>query len=123
MKLILNTQEAVLTCDVHFHHEMHFSLEQDYLSFFQPVSHFRHKFDKLGKTTPFTSHPPSPHLQELEAGKEVIDVRAEGFEGGVGHLHPHARDLALQDAHHHLLQVRGHHHQTLQHRKPGISVD
>ena len=71
----------------------------------------------------FTSHPPSPHLQELEAGEEVIDVGAKGFQGGVGHLHPHARDLALQDAQHHLLQVRGHHHQTLQQHKPRVSVD
>ena len=54
-----------------------------------------------------------PVLQELESRHEVVDVAAERLERRVRLLHPHAGNLALQDTQRHLLQVGGHHDQTL----------
>jgi len=56
------------------------------------------------------------YLEELQASQEVIDVGAEGLQGWVGALHPHAGNLALQNAHCDLFQHRGHNHQTLQNK-------
>ena len=58
--------------------------------------------------------PPSvTHLQELEPVQEVVDVGAQGLEGGVRSLGPHGGLLADQEVLTHCLQVGGHHHQPL----------
>ena len=53
------------------------------------------------------------HIEEFESGQQVIDVAAERLEGRVGFLLPQSWDLPLQDGVCHLLQLTGHHHQTL----------
>lgn len=53
------------------------------------------------------------HIEELESGQQVVDIAAKRFEGRVGLLFPQSRDLALQNGVCHLLQLTGHHHQTL----------